>query len=1279
MNKKFIKKVLAHMLTLSMGLSAFLSQTMTVQAAEAQEGVYQNGTELTEVEDLEVSSVDGSIRVKIWKDDADAYYFSATHNDEVVIECSQFGLVTSTEDLTKGLILDEDSIETAEGTEDYDLMAAGTAHVNKSYNQLSFTFEKNECEMTMLFCVFEDGIGYRYVVDGDTAKDNETTTVNYEVSEYVLPDEASVWTNWIDYTYEGKEYTKRSVTDLRNMADVFSEPVMGAVGEDTWMLFAEASVYNVEEPYAASFFETKQGEKSIRNRFGRYLDEEDDEYYDGRTGYGTFRDITEVNMNGTFETPWRVAIIADSPEKLATSTLIYDLNPDPEYDFDWVKPGGSTWSWWSTTRDYNEFKGMKEYIDFAAESGIEYCLVDYGWELWDNYEDRLKELVAYADERGVGILVWYGVNKMDGAHIFDLDSKEVIEEQFQWCQDMGIKGVKIDYFCSDSQFSNQIMYYLADIAAQYELVLNCHGCTSPNGEQRTYPNLLSNEAIRGGEYFKWDGGPSSIETLLTIPYTRNVLGSMEFTPTGTYVNTLPATAGFHLSMVIGYESAIQTYAASAYVYEGYAGMPLIADVPTVWDETIVLEGYPGESYVPARRSGEDWYVAVMTKDAKTYDVSFDFLEEGEYTAYIFESDATGRGIEMKTQKVTSETVLSLELADNDGVSMKITKGEGFPKTAFDEYDYYEAEGEGVTTTGEARVIESRFSSGSQVMGWVGNGANNRMTFNNITVDEAGLYEMRVFFVSSELRDLYIDINDADPVVMSGLYGFFGDYQAVSAQSIPIELEAGENTICFYNDTYYAPDIDRIAIRKMSLSEVDNPTPIPVSTDLLPIADTTIQSWTNASGGDNERDNNYGGINVIRAIKQKEVGDEFGWTTDLENESDQKVAYVRFDLSDMPEVKEDQPIMLTLTYAGRGSIGSTVRAALLESDWEESTVTWNNADQKIGDTYAEAEVTNDAMTSNGKVEIDVTKLVQQFLEENNGDKVINFAIQQATGNTEIHFASREAGESAAPKLAIVTGSYADRSKLELALRQAANYAEESYTKESYAALKEAIDAANALAEDADQNAVNAAADAVIEAMENLVEDAVDDWKFVDVKTDGSDWFYESVKYVFEENIMKGKSETIFAPYDMLSRGEFATILWRMEGEKTPAEKEDYQDVNGDEYFATAVAWAKEAGIITGYGDGSTFGPYDNITREQIATIMYRYACYKAGKELPADGDLSTFPDAGSVSAFAETGMKWAVANGVISGKNAEDGTKTLNPQDNTARAETAAIIYRYCTK
>lgn len=179
-------------------------------------------------------------------------------------------------------------------------------------------------------------------------------------------------------------------------------------------------------------------------------------------------------------------------------------------------------------------------------------------------------------------------------------------------------------------------------------------------------------------------------------------------------------------------------------------------------------------------------------------------------------------------------------------------------------------------------------------------------------------------------------------------------------------------------------------------------------------------------------------------------------------------------------------------------------------------------------------------------------------------------------------------------------------------------------------------------------------------------------FVDVSE--NDWFYDVVKYVYQNNIMTGMDASHFGPYEPLSRAQFALILYRMSGEPAVNISSVFHDISGDEWYGKAVLWAYDNGIVSGYINGN-FGPADMITREQIAVMMHRYAAY-LGTSSSAHGDISTFKDGNSVSSFAAGAMKWAVGNGIITGKN--NGT-TLDPQGNTARAEAAAIIQRFMKK
>ncbi len=1041
---------------------------------DAQEGTYQDGTKLTEEKALTAASPDGKIKVRIWTDDADCYYYSVSKDGKAVIECSALGMKTEAEDLSAGLELDEDSVKVTEGRETYDLIQGSTSKVDKLYKELAFALVKNKSQMTVVFRIFDDGMAYRYEVDGDTGSKNETTVVTEETSEFSLPDKGNIWTIAPSVTYEAYEYVKRTVAEQYDTATKYSTPMLASLGEDAgnnWVLISEANVYNEESPYCASFFKTSTGEKSMKMTFGQYLVQEQDENYDAKKYSPSYKYIEKVTMKDVFRTPWRAAIISEDLEGIANSSLITDLNPASEGDFSWVKPGGSVWSWWSTSADAIDFKAMKDYIDFAANTGMPYCLVDYGWELWDNYEAKIAELVEYADERDVGLLLWYGVNKFDANHIFDLDSTDAIEEAFAWCEEMGVKGVKVDYINSDSQFAMKVMYDLADLAAEHKLVLNYHGATNPNGENRTYPNILSSEAVAGAENFKWSNG-SSIESLLTLPYTRNVIGSMEFTPTVYKVKSCKGTAGFMLAMSVVYESAVQTYAAASYVYEGYKALPFIADVPTSWDEGRLVSGYPGNSVVRARRSGEDWYVGAMTKAADTYEIPLDFLETGKtYTAYIYSDNEAGNDIEVKTQQVTSETTLEMKLPENGGGVVKISEKNPVKSTVYDNYTYYEAEDRSVAVYGGAvAVADDAYASGLSVVGYVGGAPENTLTFNKVNALKDGEYELKIYFVSGEKRQMYVKVNDGEPVKLEDLIGIANDWNAVSSVSIKVHLKEGNNTICLYNDASYTPNIDRIAVEKAKL------------------ADKT-------------------------------------------------------------------------------------------------------------------------------------------------------ALQNAVDNAV---------------------SVADKEK---------------YTEATWEAYEKALEEAKKVLADekAEQADVDRAKNALADA-----EKALKPAKLPYVDVAESDWYYDAVAYNYYAKTMTGLDDTHFGPVNTLVRGQFAAVLHKMNGKPVMKYKALFSDVTEPDWFKDAVLWAADAKIVNGYTGTTLFGANDPVTRAQMATMMYRYAKDYKGYDVKADGDYSSFPDAGDVQEFAIDAMKWAVAEGIITGKTI-NGQLLLDPQGSANRAECATIIQRFMEK
>lgn len=805
---------------------------------------------LTEITKLKANSVDGKIEVRIWRNGENRYYYSAYRNGQVALRCAQLGLIAKSVDLSKGLQLDEESIQLVKGKEEYDWIQGSSSHVSKEYQEMSFVLTKESSKIKMIFRIFNDGIGYRYEVDGDTAKTDEVTEITSEESSFLLPLDASLWTTNISATYEPGEYKAREMSSIKSQNVEAGPPILANIPNgksECWVLLAEANVYNEEKPYCATNFKSVSGSEAFKVNFGLYLTQEEDDTLDGKTYTAKYAQVPSVKMEDKFHTPWRVAIMTDTLEDLSNSSLISDLNPAAEGDFSWVEPGTSSWSWWSTTSDAIDYDTMYDYIDYAEETGQKYCLVDFGWENWKDYETKLKDLVSYADKKGVGILVWYGVNKFDQPHKFDLDNAETIEQEFTWCEKLGIKGVKLDYFNSDSQFAMKVMYDIAAIAAKHKLVVNYHGCTDPNGENRTFPNILSSEAVQGSEYFKWSSG-SPIQTLLVLPYTRNVLGSMEFTPVCTRVKNCKATDGFMLAMPVVYESAMQTLAHSCYVYPGYGGTSFLTDIPSSWDESRLLDSSaPGEAAVRARKKGDIWYLGAMTKDAETYNIKLDFLDKDEkYFAYIYTDKDDLSGIHMEKREVTSADKLTFDLKAGGGCAVKFSKSDNLKETVYDTYNYFEAEN---AYLGKSNTIRSSaYVSRQQFVGKV-KGAENRVAFENIEAPEAGMYDLKLYVVSSGKRKLCVRVNKYESMEISDVIGVTGDSNAVGCKSVQVYLDKGMNTIYLYHPKLNAPDIDRIAVSKTAVSPgtapavtdsdpalyedyrkpAETPTPVPVVT------------------------------------------------------------------------------------------------------------------------------------------------------------------------------------------------------------------------------------------------------------------------------------------------------------------------------------------------------------------------------------------------------------------------------------------------------------------
>lgn len=775
-----------------------------------------DGTGVTDVEGLAVSHVvSGSgISAKIVEDrETGRYFITAARGDDVILDASQIGAVTSL-DFTQGMSYVEDSAETVEGKDAYTLTTGAKRVISDPYKELSFQLKKNGTEkiMTVYVRVYKDGIAYRYEWRGEAGQSEK---INREASEFVLPADSVIWAGYDDGGNYEYEYRKMKMSFVKAAEDKYCVPLLANSGKN-WMLFTEAAVFSEKDTYCASHLATKKGSRNLKFAFGR----------------GSGSSVSMVyNEKGIIRTPWRVAMMSDDLNDIVNATMTSSLNPaaDPTLYQDgsqWIKTGTVAWSWWSEAGDDPiEYDQQKDYIDFAAENGWEYVCLDFGWCLWTDYKEKVKELVEYGKEKGVGILLWYGVNNDNHAGFKDaqgnaaypkysLKTAAQLEEQFAWCQETGIRGVKVDYYEKDDKGTMTQMYDCATIAAKHKLNVLFHGCTAPRGEIRTFPNVLGYEAVRGSEWYKWDIGPSVSNCLLYV-FNRNVVGGMDFTPVGTQISQLPVTAGFQLAQVIAYQTGLQNIASSVYKLEGYKGLSMISDVPAQWDETKLLNGEPGKKVVIARRAGEDWYIGAMTAADGKEIITLDFLGEGTYKAYLYQDNDKGTDIEIELKEVTRESVLELPLAANGGAAVKITKENMKTDTVYDNYIYYEAEDEENTRSGNAAVGDNQFASGMKQVTGVGGTAYNKLTFNKINAAEDGIYEMRLYYACGVPRRVVYSINGGDEIRSGRLNA---GVNTLAMQKFYVRLKQGDNTIFFGNPLSKAPNIDRIAISKKTTNK-----------------------------------------------------------------------------------------------------------------------------------------------------------------------------------------------------------------------------------------------------------------------------------------------------------------------------------------------------------------------------------------------------------------------------------------------------------------------------
>lgn len=559
----------------------------------------------------------------------------------------------------------------------YELVVGKTRRARDNYRELEVALRERggaRRALRLVFRAYDDGAAFRYVVPEQAGL--AQLDIVEEKSEFRFPEDYPCWAlqlRTFHSNYE-KEFDHISVGQIKPGARVGLPLTLRPAGGPA-LAVAEAGL----KDYAGMYLQGLEGAtNALVSRLSPHSN----------------GDGAAVSGRAPLASPWRVLMVGDEPGRLIESTLVLNLNePPPFKDTSWIKPGKAAWDWWSgQLADGVEKPGMndatmKHYIDFAAEAGLEYMLVDAGWYTpvaWGEGADLkaditktvpeidLPGLVAYARARGVGIILW----------LHWVPARDQMDKAFPLYERLGVKGVKVDFMDRDDQEMVAFYHRILRKAAEHCLLVDLHGAYKPTGLVRTYPNYLTQEGVLGAEYNKWSDRVTPTHNL-TLPFTRMLVGPLDYTPGG-FRNVTRAgfrpqdkaplvmtTRAQQLAMFVVYESPLQMVSDYPGAYRGQPGADFLRAVPASWDETRVLAGEIGKYIVVARRRGREWFVGAMTnEEPRTLRVPLSFLGRGAYalTAYADGREAAADPKQLAVSKGESRAgeTLSLTLAPGGG-------------------------------------------------------------------------------------------------------------------------------------------------------------------------------------------------------------------------------------------------------------------------------------------------------------------------------------------------------------------------------------------------------------------------------------------------------------------------------------------------------------------------------------------------------------------------------------------------------------------------------------
>ncbi|MFD1316538.1 glycoside hydrolase family 97 protein [Namhaeicola litoreus] len=581
---------------------------------------------------------------------------------DTVLSNSSMGIERSDDSFTKGLKFISVS-ETIEIDETYESFAGKRSQIRNHAMGRTFTFETlNGNKIEIEVRVFDDATAFRYIFPEKNEKFHkvlsETTGFNFYKKGRAWMQPYDIVTKWTP-AYEKYYESNVQIGEISPNPQGWCFPALFKTGAN-WVLLTEAGLYD-------DFYGARLHNSSSNLAYTIGLPEDTE-----ANGIG----VKEPQHTLPWKTPWRVIVLGDNLGAIVETDVVKNLSkPNEIENIDWIKPGRASWSWWSDHPSSKSYNSMKPFIDLAAEMGWEYTLIDANWNTMQ--DGSIEELVAYGNSKGVGSILWYnsgGPHNTVTEEPRDLMHDSVKrKEEFKKIAGWGVKGIKVDFFQSDKPFILQQYLDILKDAAAFKIMVNFHGATIPRGWERTYPNLMTMESVRGGECYSFASEyPERAPSHNTIlPATRNVVGSMDYTPVTFSDNEFPhlTTNTHELALAVIFESGWQHMADRV---ESYRAQPdeviqFLKDVPASWDETKYIQGIPGNEMVIARRKGNNWFIAGINgeKTQKDFLGDFSFLT-GEYDATFFSDGKDSRTFSINKSNLNSSSKVDLKLSPLGG-------------------------------------------------------------------------------------------------------------------------------------------------------------------------------------------------------------------------------------------------------------------------------------------------------------------------------------------------------------------------------------------------------------------------------------------------------------------------------------------------------------------------------------------------------------------------------------------------------------------------------------